>query len=204
MISRAAGLVAILAAGVAAVWYFMTQNATPADAQPSGLPTDPAGRRARARAAIVGTNTAPIPWDWLYFQAQLETGDFHSPTYYGSNSLFNRHVGHGKGDWTGRVYMAGIEYASDADALAVDPTNALEHIRIYDSPEQSVRDIVKLYHDPLYAAALAAAQGGDRTAWYEAITRGDGIRGFVGDPNAKKAANYIAGLNATAARGVVA
>lgn len=182
----------LLALAAVAAWLFMKGNNAAASLP---LPADPAGRRARARTAIASQDTKGIPAEWLYFQAQLETGDFKltkadgTPSNYAlTRSLFNRHVGSGRGEYSGRSHM----------------TAGGEDLRIYKDPEQSVRDIIQLYADDgLYADAYAAALSGDRDAFYELVARGNGRQGFVGDPNAHKAVQYVADLKSTANRGVV-
>lgn len=195
-------VVVLLGAAALALWYAMKNGLL--GETPAPQPADPAGRRARARAAIQNTDrtittddgqSAEIPWEWLYFQAQLETGDFKltndkgEPSNYAlTRSLFNRHRGTGRGEWTGQVRM----------------TERGEDLRIYDSPEQSVRDIIQLYNDPLYDHARVAVVMRDRDAFYKAVAEGNGEKGFVGPAHAPKAVTYIAELKATARRGVIA
>lgn len=192
----------LLAAG-AVLLYIMDKGSILGDSS-APLPADPAGRRARARSAIAAADRyvtteegrrVEIPVDWLYFQAQLETGDFKltkpdgSPSNYAATrSLFNRHRGSGRGTWTGRIHL----------------TANGEDLRIYDSPEQSVRDIMQLYNDRLYKNAAAAVAAGSRSSWYQLVAQGDGVDGFVGKAGTPKAAEYANSLIATANRGVTA
>lgn len=179
---------------VAAAYYLMGK---PAPKPAQGLPADPAGRRARAWTAIRSQDLAGMDPAVLYFQARLETGDFKttkadgSPSNYAlTRSLFNRHAGSGAGDWTRRTHT----------------TAGGEVLRIYDSPEQSVRDIVQLFtaNPKLYGAAVAAARAGDVASFAVAVAHGDGTTGFVGPAGAPKAAQYVADLIATSRGGTPA
>lgn len=164
------------------------------------IPPDPAGRRAVVRAALLATGFTDVQADTLLGQGILETANFKSSEFPLALSVWNRHVGSGKhGDWNGKVCMlndAGVwtVYDSDAAALAVDPTNAREHLRCFDSLEQCCRDMKGLLALPLYADAKAALEAGNPAGYAAAIARGDGTQGFVGPVNAQKAKNYTAGL----------
>lgn len=106
--------------------------------------------------------------DILYAQAALETGNFDlverhpgrpwpigSPSAFArSNSLFNRHAGSGRGEWTGKV-------------LYVKPGD--EDVRIYTDVHQSARDMAQLLQDPFYSRALGALLLGDRRAYFDAL-----------------------------------
>jgi hypothetical protein len=192
----------LVGAAVLVAIYLSEQELTTMTDQftPDVLPPDPAGRRAAVRAALTNVGFTSKQADMLLGQGQLETANFTSHEFPLSLSIWNRHVGSGSyGDWNGHVCMlndAGVweVYDSDKAALAVDPRNAREHLRCFDSLEQCVRDMKGLLQLPIYADAWRALQAEDAAGYAAAIARGNGKTGFVGDPTAKKAANYTAGL----------
>lgn len=177
---RRAAVVVAVAVAVAYLVMTMILDKKPGESTAAELPKDPAGRRARVRAAINSQDLKGIPARLLETVADLETDAFKSKALLATNSLFNRHKGSGKGEWTGRTY-----YASPSD----------QDLRVYASLEQSVRDIVQLLHDGLYKDALAAAMANDAPRFFTALARGDGKNGYVGPANTTKAALYVVGLN---------
>ena len=90
----------------------------------------------------------------LYAQAVLETGDFKARYFPTTNSLFNRHKGSGRGEWTGRTYYVS---AGDAD------------IRIFTDVYQSARDMAQLLTDPRYNQAYLALRSGNPEAYFAAL-----------------------------------
>lgn len=97
----------------------------------------------------------------VFTQAALEIGIENytwkpGATFLRTRSLFNRHVGSGKGFWTQEVHIAGR--AGD------------EQLRVYESPAQSLRDYGQLMSDPLYRDSLASAQGNHRAGFFRALT----------------------------------
>lgn len=97
----------------------------------------------------------------LLAQAALETGNFASSAFHATNSLFNRHLGNGRigvpnsdGYWSGEVH-----YASAADP----------DLRVYDSLDQSARDMAQLLQEPYYAPALSALKSGDVVRYYSTM-----------------------------------
>lgn len=143
------------------------------------LPADPAGRREAVRAVIRSQDLAGIQPQLLDTLSTLETGDYKGGPFMRTNSLFNIHKGDNSGDWTGKT-----AYANPQD---VD-------LRVYDSLEQSVRDVVLHLQGPRYADALAAARAGQPDQFYAALMKGDGQLGWVGDPNTPHAKTYTAQL----------
>lgn len=90
----------------------------------------------------------------LMSQSQLETGNFKSPVFLATKSLFNRHKGFGDGFWTGQTY-----YASGADS----------NLRIYTSVEQSAQDFAELLKNPLYTHALFFLRAGEINHYFEEL-----------------------------------
>ncbi len=198
---RAGAVVAAIAAVALAALIYLTNMTTPNDqATADALPPDPAGRRAALRAALASEGVTGAQADILIGQAILETGNFKAPEFALALTPWNRHVGSGRyGDWNGHVCMkadsgAWTVYPDDAAALAVDPTTAREHLRCFDSLEQSVRDIKGLLLLSMYARAKKAFDAGDAAAYALGIAYGNGKEGFVGPAGTPKANNYTAGL----------
>lgn len=118
---------------------------------------------AAIREGIVMPLGLPIKaQDILYAQAVLETGNFRAASHLATNSLFNRHKGSGRGEWTGKTY-----YANPGDA----------DLRIFTDVEQSARDMKQLLTDGLYKDALLALRRGDAQGYYEALRKA----GFAAD-----------------------
>lgn len=90
----------------------------------------------------------------LMGQSSLETRAWKSPVFNITHSLFNRHKGSGRGEWTGQTYYA---TAKDTD------------LRIFKDIYQSARDMAQLLQDPLYRVALNALQEGDIRQYAEAL-----------------------------------
>lgn len=103
--------------------------------------------------------------DILYRHAVVETGNFKSKAFAMTNSLFNRHKGSGRGDWTNMVF-----YLNSGDP----------DLRIFVDVYQSARDMRQLLEDKLYARALSALRAGNGTQYFlELETAGFSAR--VGD-----------------------
>lgn len=90
----------------------------------------------------------------LYAQAVLETGNFTARYFPTTHSLFNRHKGSGRGEWTGQTYYVSV---GDAD------------LRIYTDVYQSARDMAQLLSDPLYGAAYLALRANNPEMYFEAL-----------------------------------
>ncbi len=110
----------------------------------------------------------------LQVQSKLETGAWKSVSFQMTRSLFNRHMGSGRGEWLGSGIPkaniklgAHIYYAGPGDA----------DLRIYSDIYQSARDMAQLLRDPLYVQALAALRKGSAPEYYNAL----GAAGFAAD-----------------------
>lgn len=90
----------------------------------------------------------------LLSQSSLETRAWKSPVFNTTHSLFNRHAGSGRGEWTGRTYFA----------TSKDPD-----LRIFTDIYQSARDMAQLLSDPLYSRALVALRHGNVRQYAEAL-----------------------------------
>lgn len=90
----------------------------------------------------------------LLAQSSLETRAWKSSVFNVTHSLFNRHAGSGRGEWTGRTYFA----------TSKDPD-----LRIFTDIYQSARDMKQLLTDPLYKHALVALQQGNVRQYAEAL-----------------------------------
>lgn len=194
-------LIAAVAALLGAAWLYLSNMTASNDTETAdNLPPDPAGRRAALRAALLSEGYSDAQATILLGQAVLETANFKSAEFPLCLSPWNRHVGSGGyGDWNGKVCMlddsgAWTVYESDAAALAVDPRNAREHLRCFDSLEQAVRDMKGLLTLTMYNAARQALDAGNAAQYAAAIAAGNGSQGFVGPVGTTKAANYTAGL----------
>lgn len=160
------GLVVIVPMLIAA--YLFMENSKPA--QPQDM-------RSRVVDAIRKGIVIPLRLpnravDILYAQAVLETGKFTGKAFAATNSLFNRHKGSGRGEWTGRTF-----YANPGDA----------DLRVYSDVYQSARDMAQLLQDGLYRNALSALRLGSSNGYYDALS----IAGFAADMN------YAANLKRT-------
>ena len=78
-------------------------------------------------------------------------------TFNKTRSLSNRHVGSGKGFWSGQK-------------ITVNGQKGPETLRIYDSPEQSLQDFDQLMKDPLYAEAAKRGAKNDRRGFFEGVS----------------------------------
>lgn len=107
------------------------------------------------RVGIVGPlRLPPNTLNALYAQAVLETGNFTARYFPTTNSLFNRHKGSGRGEWTGKTYYVS---AGDAD------------LRIFTDVYQSARDMAQLLSDPHYNQAFLALRSGNVKGYFEAL-----------------------------------
>ena len=108
----------------------------------------------------------------LAAQSSLETAHWASGVYRATNSLFNRHVGSGKGYWTGTSY-----YANPGDP----------NLRVYTDISQSARDMAELLQDPLYREALQNLKQGSATGYFRAVA----AAGFAATPHYAEAVNVV-------------
>lgn len=192
---NAAAIAAITAAVALLTKVLKDNQQPPAAAVPAGTATS------RALKAIHAVERRTVQRKALEAVARAETADFKVIHH---NSLFNIHVGSGAGDWNGRVYdtFTRLVYLS-AEARRQHlkalgrSIYASEDLRVYDSLEQSVRDVLLLFKraTSIYGRARVLYEAGRVKEFFEAMVEGDGKEGYVGNPSAKKASDYIARLN---------
>lgn len=201
-------IVAAIAAAIVLIVTIMEKHTTAAE-----LPADPAGRRAVVNG-VIGRRAPNVGALHVCLRdvSALETANYKSAALGVTNSLFNRHVGSGRGAWNGKVYDTGTRQvyvnayarAQHLRELGRD-IYASEDLRCYDSLDQSVDDILQLLAaDGLYSEAWAYATSGQPERFFEALAKGNGKEGFVGNPKAPKAASYVLGLMRTHAAGGIA
>ncbi len=112
----------------------------------------------------------------LRVQSQLETGNWLAKSFVNTNSLFNRHVGSGKGDWIG-AGKPKSSLAVNVDFYDAGPGD--RDLRKFTDIGQSARDMAQLLSDGLYVNALSALRRADAKGYYTALT----IAGFAADPS---------------------
>lgn len=125
-----------------------------------------------------------------YIIAEIETDFGRSNALAATNSYTNRHIGSGKGDWTGHAYTT-----------SPPPGRQPEVLRIYSDRPQSIRDLAQLIGDsPIYSSAYNALQVGNIDGFFVGLVAGNGKEGYVGAYPSAKAAGYLAGLRSRYAR----
>lgn len=116
------------------------------------------------KSLVYATPPEGMAPDFVFAHFALEIGieNFEwkpGQTFLETRSLSNRHVGSGKGFWTG-----------DKKLVIHTDGRPPEELRIYDSPEQSLQDFAQLMRDPLYVIAAAAAKRRDRKGYFQGLT----------------------------------
>lgn len=102
----------------------------------------------------------------LYAQAKLETGNFGAWYLPQTKSMFNRHIGSGRGEWkgSGLPKSALVEGEHYVYVSPGDPD-----IRCFTDYGQCARDMAQLLQDPLYRAALAGLRRGSAPDYFNAL-----------------------------------
>lgn len=153
------------------VFLFKDANAEPTILGVGPLSVDDAIMAYIVRPLGLPDEAGPI----LRVQSALETGNWKSNAFKKTNSLFNRHVGSGRGFWVGAgkpisSRVSGVDYY---DAGAGD-----RDLRIYADIGQAAKDMAQLLSDGLYVSALTALRRADANGYYYAL----GAAGFAKDP----------------------
>lgn len=128
------------------------------------------GIKDQVRDAIIKGIVTPLQLpdgaaDVLVAQSDVETGGWTSLAFVNTDSLFNRHVGSGRGEWKSD---SPAYYASYADP----------DLRTYTDIYQSARDMAQLLTDPLYRNALYALRQNDSQGYADALQ----AAGFAANP----------------------